>query len=171
MSASPVQLERSPSTQRLSHRVAHSLLLHRRCQMRRRRSLEQLALRSVHDFSVHWVTIAGAIPIYGAGACVGIFERDSRVNCAGYSGAGRGGRIGSRTRSSFVSTTIRLYFDALIAVALMIVVAIVCGFIASAIIGDNPPNLPVAGIAFVVTGLVLLLRLWRSLRQPALPSS
>lgn len=58
-----------------------------------------------------------------------------------------------------MSTTIRLYFDALVAVALMIVVAIVFGFIASAIIGDSPPNFPVAGSAFVVTGLVLFLSL------------
>jgi len=70
-----------------------------------------------------------------------------------------------------VSTTIRLYFDALIAVATMVVVAVVCGFIASVIIGDSPPNFPVAGIAFVITGLVLFVRLWRSSRQPALPPS
>jgi protein-S-isoprenylcysteine O-methyltransferase Ste14 len=71
----------------------------------------------------------------------------------------------------FVSTTIRLYFDALIAVATMIVVAVVCGFVASVIIGDSPPNFPVAGIALVLTGLVLFLRLWRSTRHSALPPS
>jgi hypothetical protein len=98
-------------------------------------------------------------------------KRNSRINSAGYSGAGRGRRIGSPLRSSFVSTTIRLYFDALVAVALMIVVAIVCGFVASVIIGDSPPNFPVAGSAFVGTGLVLFLRLWRTSRQPALPPS
>ncbi len=27
-------------------------------------------------FLVHWVTIAGAITIYSAGACVGIFEKE-----------------------------------------------------------------------------------------------
>ena len=64
----------------------------------------------------------------------------------------------------FVSTTIRLYFDALIAVALMTVVAIVCGLIASVIFGGSPPNFPVAGIAFVVTGLALFVRLSRSSR-------
>ena len=93
------------------------------------------------------------------------------MDSAGYSGAGRSSRTGSPIRSSFVSTTIRLYFDAFVAVALMIVVAVVCGFIASAIIGDSPPNFPVAGSAFVVTGLVLFLRLWRTSRQPALPPS
>jgi hypothetical protein len=53
----------------------------------------------------------------------------------------------------------------------MVVVAIVCGFVASVIIGDSPPNFLVAGIAFVITGLVLFVRLWRSSRQPALPPS
>ena len=79
--------------------------------------------------------------------------------------------MASQTGSSFVSTTIRLYFDALIAVATMVVVAVVCGFVASVIIGDSPPNFAVAGIAFVLTGLVIFLRLWRSTRQSALPPS
>lgn len=64
--------------------------------------------------------------------------------------------------------TLRHYFDALVAVALMCVVAIVCGFIASVIIGDSPPNFAVAGIAFVLTGVFLFLRL---VRQTALPRS
>ena len=66
-------------------------------------------------------------------------------------------------------TTIRLYFDAIVAVALMFVIAIVCGFIASAIIGGSPPNFLVAAIAFVATGLVLFARLLRGSRQSALP--
>lgn len=70
-----------------------------------------------------------------------------------------------------MSTTIRLYFDALVAVASMTVAAVVCGFIASVIIGGSPPNFPIAGIAFVVTGLVLFARLWRSSRQSTLPTS
>jgi hypothetical protein len=98
-------------------------------------------------------------------------KRNSQIDSAGYSGAGRGSRIGLPIRSAFVPTTFRLYFNALVAVALMIVVAIVCGFIASVIIGDSPPNFPVAGSAFVVTGLILFLRLWRTSRQPALPLS
>ncbi len=65
--------------------------------------------------------------------------------------------------------TIRLYYDAVIAVALMAVVAIICGFVASVITGSSPPNFPVAGIAFVLTGAVLFFRLWRSSRPPALP--
>jgi hypothetical protein len=66
-----------------------------------------------------------------------------------------------------VSTTVRLYFDAVIAVALMTVVAIVFGFIASVIIGDSPPNFPAAGTAFVLTGMFLFFRLWWTSRQLA----
>jgi ABC-type dipeptide/oligopeptide/nickel transport system permease subunit len=36
-----------------------------------------------------------------------------------------------------VGSTLRLYYDAVIAVALMAVVAIVCGFIAAVITGDK----------------------------------
>ena len=49
-------------------------------------------------------------------------------------------------------TTVRLYYDAFIAVALMAVVAIICGFVAAVIAGGSPPNFPVAAIAFVLTG-------------------
>jgi hypothetical protein len=67
-----------------------------------------------------------------------------------------------------VPTTLRLFYDAFIAVALMSVLAIVCGFIASVIIGDDPPNFMVAGIVFVLSGLFLILRL---ARRPALSRS
>ena len=66
-------------------------------------------------------------------------------------------------------STIRLYYDAGIAVALMAVVAIICGFVASVITGGSPPNFPVAAIAFVLTGAVLFFRLWRNSLPPALP--
>jgi hypothetical protein len=65
--------------------------------------------------------------------------------------------------------TIRLYYDAVIAVALMTVFATVCGFIAAVITGGSPPNFPVAAIAFLLTGAVLFFRLWRNSRPSALP--
>jgi hypothetical protein len=68
-----------------------------------------------------------------------------------------------------VVTTVRLYFDAVIAVALMTVVAVICGFVASVITGGSPPNFPVAAIAFVLTGAVLFFRLWRNSQSAALP--
>jgi LPXTG-motif cell wall-anchored protein len=64
--------------------------------------------------------------------------------------------------------TIRLYYDAVIAVALMAVVAIICGFIAALTTGDSPPNFLVAAIAFLLTGAVLFFRLWRNSRPSAL---
>jgi hypothetical protein len=68
-----------------------------------------------------------------------------------------------------VITTIRLYYDAVIAVALMAVVAIICGSVAAVITGGSPPNLPVAAIAFLLTGAFLFSRLWRDSRRPPVP--
>jgi hypothetical protein len=68
-----------------------------------------------------------------------------------------------------VVSTLRLYYDAVIAVALMAVVAIICGFIAAGIAGDNAPNFPIAAIAFLLTGAFLFFRLWRKSRTSALP--
>jgi hypothetical protein len=74
-----------------------------------------------------------------------------------------------RSRRCFVGITIRVYYDAVIAVALMAVVAIICGFIAAVITGGSPPNFPVAAVAFLLTGAVLFLRLWRNSRPSAFP--
>ena len=49
-------------------------------------------------------------------------------------------------------TAIRLYYDAAVAVALTAVAALVCGLIAAVVIGGSSPNLPVATIAFLLTG-------------------
>jgi ribose/xylose/arabinose/galactoside ABC-type transport system permease subunit len=67
-----------------------------------------------------------------------------------------------------VVTVIRFYYDAVIAVALMAVVAIICGFVAAVITGGNP-NLPVVATVFLFTGAVWLLRLWRNSRPSAIP--
>jgi hypothetical protein len=64
--------------------------------------------------------------------------------------------------------TLRLYYDAVIAVALMAVV-IVSGFIATVITGDTPPNVPIAAIAFVLICAFIFLRLWSKSRTSALP--
>ena len=66
-------------------------------------------------------------------------------------------------------TTLRLYYDAVIAVALMAVVAIVCCLIAAVITGNTPPNVPVATIAFVLICAFIFLRLWSKSRTSALP--
>jgi hypothetical protein len=68
-----------------------------------------------------------------------------------------------------VVSTLRLYYDALIAVALMALVAITCSFIAAVIIGDSSPNFPVAAIALLLIGAFIFLRLWSKSRTSALP--
>ena len=68
-----------------------------------------------------------------------------------------------------MGSTLRLYYDAVIAVALMAVVAIVCGFIAAVITGDNSPNFPVATIVFVLICAFIFLRLASKSRTSALP--
>jgi hypothetical protein len=55
--------------------------------------------------------------------------------------------------------TLRLYYDAVIAAALMAVVAISCGLIAAVITGDAPPGFPASTIAFVLICAFLFLRL------------
>ena len=65
--------------------------------------------------------------------------------------------------------TLRLYYDAVIAVALMAVVAVICGFIAAVITGDTPASFPVATIAFVLICAFIFVRLWSKSRRSALP--
>lgn len=68
-----------------------------------------------------------------------------------------------------MGSTLRLYYDAVIAVVLMAVVAIVCGFIAAVITGDSSPNFPVATIVFVLICAFIFLRLASKSRTSALP--
>ena len=59
-------------------------------------------------------------------------------------------------------STIRLWYDAAVAVALTTVFAIVIALIAAVIVGSNTPNVLVAVIVFALTGPILLFRLRRS---------
>ena len=77
----------------------------------------------------------------------------------------------ARQLEFLLATTIQLYFDALVAVALMAVVAVVSGLAAALIIGGSLPNFPVMGITFLLTGALLFLRLWLRLRAPLAPRS
>jgi hypothetical protein len=65
-------------------------------------------------------------------------------------------------RDPAVVSTIRFYYEVAVALALMAVVAIVSGLIAAVISGGSPPNLPVATIAFVLTGGYMFCRLRRN---------
>jgi len=68
-----------------------------------------------------------------------------------------------------VVSTLRLYYDAVVAAALMAVVAIVCGLIVALITGDSPPNFPVATIAIVLICAFMFLRLSSWSRTSAFP--
>jgi hypothetical protein len=65
-------------------------------------------------------------------------------------------------RRTLVGSTIRLYYDTIVAMALMAIFAVVCGFVAAVITGGSPPNFTVAGVAFLLAGAVWLFRLWRN---------
>ncbi len=68
-----------------------------------------------------------------------------------------------------MASRLRLYYDAVVAAALMAVVAIVCGLIVALITGDSPPNFPVATIAFVLICAFIFLRLSSRSRTSAFP--
>ena len=61
-----------------------------------------------------------------------------------------------------MGSTVRLYYDTIVAIALMAVFAIVCGFVAAVITGGSPPDFTVAGMAFLLADAVWFFRLWRN---------
>ena len=63
--------------------------------------------------------------------------------------------------------TLRLFFDASYAIALMAFVGIVSGFATAAMTGDTQRSLQVAIAMFAVTGALLTVRLWRVTRRAA----
>jgi hypothetical protein len=65
--------------------------------------------------------------------------------------------------------TLRLFFDASYAIALMAFVGIVAGFATAGITGDTQRSLHAAIGMFVVTGALLTVRLWRMTRRSGLP--
>jgi hypothetical protein len=65
--------------------------------------------------------------------------------------------------------TIRLYFEATVAVAIMAMFAIISGLTSAALTGDRRLSFLVAGVAFVLTGIALTVRLWRMTRTPIPP--
>lgn len=65
--------------------------------------------------------------------------------------------------------SLRLYFDATLAVAIMAVAAILSGFVAAAATGDRTFVILTTIAGFVLTGAVLVFRLWRMTRKAALP--
>jgi membrane associated rhomboid family serine protease len=68
-----------------------------------------------------------------------------------------------------MQSTIRLYLDAILAVAIMSALGVIAGFIAGAISGDRTVVIAATAAVFALTGAVLVVRLWRLTRKPALP--
>ena len=65
-------------------------------------------------------------------------------------------------------STIRLWYDAAVAVALTTVFALVIALIAAVIVGSNTPNFSVAVTVFVLTCPILLFRLRRGWPKSAM---
>ncbi len=65
--------------------------------------------------------------------------------------------------------TLRLFFDASYAIALMAFVGIVSGFVTARVTGDTQRSLEVAIGMFALTGAILTVRLWRITRDTAVP--
>jgi len=65
--------------------------------------------------------------------------------------------------------TIRRYVDATVAVAVMALLGIMSGVVAAGLTGDSKLTVLAAVVAFVLTGVVLMVRLWRMTRRPVLP--
>ena len=63
-------------------------------------------------------------------------------------------------------STARMYFDATVALAIMATLGVIAGFVAIAATGDRLLAFSATLAAFVLAGIVALVRLWRSTREP-----
>jgi Na+/melibiose symporter-like transporter len=67
-------------------------------------------------------------------------------------------------------STARVYFDATVALATMATFGVIAGFVAIAATGDRMLALSATLVAFVLAGIVAVIRLWRSMREPMRPT-
>ena len=67
--------------------------------------------------------------------------------------------------------TIRLYFDATLAVAIMVTLGVIAGFVAAALTDDRALILATVVVVFGLTGAALLVRLWLMMYRPAAPQN
>ena len=74
-----------------------------------------------------------------------------------------------QARKHHMLGTARLYVEGALAIAIMATLAVIAGFVAGAISGDRMLTMATTAVVFVVTGVVLALRLRRMARAPALP--
>jgi hypothetical protein len=64
-------------------------------------------------------------------------------------------------------STARIYFDATVALAIMATLGVIAGFIAFAATGDRALALSATLAVGALAGIVAVIRLWRSTREPA----
>jgi hypothetical protein len=60
----------------------------------------------------------------------------------------------------------RVFVDAALAIAIMLVLSIISGFLAAAVTGDRATVVATMGAAFVIAGGGLLLRVWLLAPKP-----
>jgi Na+/melibiose symporter-like transporter len=63
-------------------------------------------------------------------------------------------------------STARMYFDTTVALAIMATLGVIAGFVAIAATGDRLLAFSATLAVFVLAGIVALIRLWRSTREP-----
>jgi hypothetical protein len=66
--------------------------------------------------------------------------------------------------------TVHLYFEGTAAAIIMVALGAISGLATLALTGDQRLTLLVAAVAFMLTGIVLMVRLWRMTQAPAPPS-
>jgi hypothetical protein len=59
-------------------------------------------------------------------------------------------------------STARLYFEAVVAIMIMLALSVISGFLAAAVTDDRTAVLATMTVVFVATGAILLLRVWLS---------
>ena len=66
-----------------------------------------------------------------------------------------------------MADTLRLYFEAALAVAVMVTLSVISGFLAAAVTSDRAAIAITMAVVFAVVGAVLLVRVWLVTPKPA----
>jgi hypothetical protein len=66
--------------------------------------------------------------------------------------------------------SVHLYLEGTAAAAIMTTLGVISGMATLAVNGDQHLAVLVASVAFMLTGIVLMVRLWRMTRAPAPPA-
>jgi hypothetical protein len=59
-------------------------------------------------------------------------------------------------------STARLYFEAVVAISIMLTLSVISGFLAAAVSDSRTAVMVAMAVVFVATGAILLLRVWLS---------